>query len=218
MSAPPGAGAGADGQAREIRLHGLVKSFKGPDGPIEAVRGVDIEIAIGETVALLGPNGAGKSTTIDMLLGLLAPDAGGVSVFGRSPSDAVGGGRGRRDAADGLADPRPDGARADRDDGRAVPRPAGRRRGARADGHAASSPSQRTQKLSGGQTQRVRVGGRARQRTRSCSCSTSRRSRWTSRAATRSGARCASSRRAARRSCSRRTTSRRPTPTPTAPC
>ncbi len=89
MSVPPGAGAGAEGQAREIRLRGLVKSFKGPHGPIEAVRGVDIEIAIGETVALLGPNGAGKSTTIDMLLGLLAPDAGSVSVFGRSPSDAV---------------------------------------------------------------------------------------------------------------------------------
>jgi ABC-2 type transport system ATP-binding protein len=89
MSVPPGAGAGTDGRAREIRLQGLVKSFKGPDGPIEAVRGVDIEIAIGETVALLGPNGAGKSTTIDMLLGLLAPDAGVVSVFGRSPSDAV---------------------------------------------------------------------------------------------------------------------------------
>jgi len=40
-------------------------------------------------VALLGPNGAGKSTTIDMLLGLLAPDAGTVSVFGRPPSEAV---------------------------------------------------------------------------------------------------------------------------------
>jgi ABC-2 type transport system ATP-binding protein len=89
MSVSPGAGAGKDGRAREIRLQGLVKSFKGPHGPIEAVRGVDIEIAIGETVALLGPNGAGKSTTIDMLLGLLEPDAGAVSVFGRSPSDAV---------------------------------------------------------------------------------------------------------------------------------
>jgi ABC-2 type transport system ATP-binding protein len=84
-----GAGAGAEGQAGEIRLHGLVKSFNGPHGPIEAVRGVELEIAIGETVALLGPNGAGKSTTIDMLLGLLEPDAGSVSVFGRSPTDAV---------------------------------------------------------------------------------------------------------------------------------
>jgi ABC-2 type transport system ATP-binding protein len=73
----------------EISLRGLVKSFKGPNGPIEAVRGVDIEIAAGETVALLGPNGAGKSTTIDMLLGLLDPDAGSVSVFGRTPNDAV---------------------------------------------------------------------------------------------------------------------------------
>jgi ABC-2 type transport system ATP-binding protein len=50
---------------------------------------VEFDISAGETVALLGPNGAGKSTTIDMLLGLLSPDAGSVSVFGRSPSDAV---------------------------------------------------------------------------------------------------------------------------------
>ncbi len=66
-----------------------MKSFRGPQGPVRAVRGIDVEIAAGETVALLGPNGAGKSTTIDMLLGLLAPDQGSVSVFGRSPSQAV---------------------------------------------------------------------------------------------------------------------------------
>jgi ABC-2 type transport system ATP-binding protein len=73
----------------DIQLRGLVKSFRGPDGPIHAVRGIDVQIAAGETVALLGPNGAGKSTTIDMLLGLLAPDAGSVSVFGREPRRAV---------------------------------------------------------------------------------------------------------------------------------
>jgi ABC-2 type transport system ATP-binding protein len=72
-----------------IELRGLVKSFKGPQGPIRAVRGIDVAIEAGETVALLGPNGAGKSTTIDMLLGLLKPDAGSVSVFGRAPADAV---------------------------------------------------------------------------------------------------------------------------------
>jgi ABC-type branched-subunit amino acid transport system ATPase component len=77
------------GGAASIELHGLAKSFPGPDGPIEAVRGIDVEIAAGETLALLGPNGAGKSTTLDMLLGLLAPDGGTVSVFGRSPSEAV---------------------------------------------------------------------------------------------------------------------------------
>jgi ABC-2 type transport system ATP-binding protein len=40
-------------------------------------------------VALLGPNGAGKSTTIDLLLGLAAPDAGTVSVFGMTPQKAI---------------------------------------------------------------------------------------------------------------------------------
>jgi ABC-2 type transport system ATP-binding protein len=61
-------------------------------GSIEAVRGIDLEVAIGETVALLGPNGAGKSTTIDMILGLLRPDGGAVSVFGGAPSQAIGDG------------------------------------------------------------------------------------------------------------------------------
>ncbi len=72
-----------------ISLAGLTKSFPSPQGRVHAVRGIDIDIAPGETVALLGPNGAGKSTTIDMLLGLLAPDAGTVSLFGRTPAQAV---------------------------------------------------------------------------------------------------------------------------------
>jgi ABC-2 type transport system ATP-binding protein len=56
---------------------------------VRAVDGVDVDIARGETVALLGPNGAGKTTTIDMLLGLLPPDGGAVSLFGRTPADAI---------------------------------------------------------------------------------------------------------------------------------
>jgi ABC-2 type transport system ATP-binding protein len=72
-----------------IRLNGLVKSYRGPQGLIRAVRGIDVSIAAGETVALLGPNGAGKSTTIDMLLGLSTPDGGTVSVFGRPPRESV---------------------------------------------------------------------------------------------------------------------------------
>jgi ABC-2 type transport system ATP-binding protein len=72
-----------------IQITGLVKSFRAPHGPVHAVRGIDVSIAQGETVALLGPNGAGKSTTIDMLLGLSAPDSGTVSVFGMAPRDAV---------------------------------------------------------------------------------------------------------------------------------
>ena len=61
-------------------MDGLVKTFRGPDGPIHAVRGIDVSIAAGETAALLGPNGAGKSTTIDMLLGLAKPDGAMVSL------------------------------------------------------------------------------------------------------------------------------------------
>ncbi|MCW2967067.1 MAG: transporter ATP-binding protein [Solirubrobacteraceae bacterium] len=72
-----------------IEIEGLVKSFRTPQGTVHAVRGVDLGIDAGETVALLGPNGAGKSTTIDMALGLLVPDSGQVTLFGRSPSEAV---------------------------------------------------------------------------------------------------------------------------------
>jgi ABC-2 type transport system ATP-binding protein len=64
---------------------GLVKSY----GPIEAVKGIDLRVEPGETIAVLGPNGAGKTTTIDMLLGLTRPDAGRVALFGKAPVDAV---------------------------------------------------------------------------------------------------------------------------------
>jgi ABC-2 type transport system ATP-binding protein len=72
-----------------VTLTGLAKSFRTGQGVVHAVRGIDISIAPGETVALLGPNGAGKSTTIDMLLGLLRPDAGTVTLFGMPPRQAV---------------------------------------------------------------------------------------------------------------------------------
>jgi ABC-2 type transport system ATP-binding protein len=56
---------------------------------VQAVRGVTCEVGRGEVVALLGPNGAGKSTTLDMLLGLVHPDAGSVRLFGQRPADAI---------------------------------------------------------------------------------------------------------------------------------
>jgi ABC-2 type transport system ATP-binding protein len=139
-----------------IRLNGLVKSFRSPDGPIRAVRGIDVEIAPGETVALLGPNGAGKSTTIDMLLGLLAPDEGSVSVFGRSPAQAV---------ADGAVGGMLQTGELIRDlsVGELVamiaslyPEPLGVAEALELSG-ISEIARQRTQKLSGGQTQRVRL-------------------------------------------------------------
>ncbi len=72
-----------------VVLHDLARSFPSPTGPVHAVRGVDLTIERGQTVALLGPNGAGKSTTIEMLLGLTRPERGAVEVLGRTPDAAV---------------------------------------------------------------------------------------------------------------------------------
>jgi ABC-2 type transport system ATP-binding protein len=66
-------------------LRGIHKSF----GSVEAVRGIDLDIASGEIVAFLGPNGAGKTSTIDIILGLSRPTAGEVSVFGMTPRQAI---------------------------------------------------------------------------------------------------------------------------------
>ena len=72
-----------------VVIRGLVKTWTAKEGPVHAVRGIDVSIRRGETVALLGPNGAGKSTTIDMLLGLTRPDAGTITVLDQPPRDAV---------------------------------------------------------------------------------------------------------------------------------
>ena len=57
------------------------------------VRALDLRIGSGQAVALLGPNGAGKSTSIGMLLGLVKPSSGAVTVFGQTPDEAVRAGR-----------------------------------------------------------------------------------------------------------------------------
>ncbi|MDP6890557.1 MAG: ABC transporter ATP-binding protein [Phycisphaerales bacterium] len=54
-----------------------------------AVDHIDLDIGTGEIFGLLGPNGSGKSTTIKMILGLLKPTAGRLSVFGRPPTDVA---------------------------------------------------------------------------------------------------------------------------------
>src|SRR5262245_52262961 len=52
---------------------------------VEALRGIDLRIERGESVAYAGPNGAGKSTTVKLLSSLLAPDSGTVRVLGMDP-------------------------------------------------------------------------------------------------------------------------------------
>jgi ABC-2 type transport system ATP-binding protein len=57
---------------------GVVKQY----GSVTAVNGLDLQVMRGECFGLLGPNGAGKTTTIEILEGLLQPDAGEVEVLG----------------------------------------------------------------------------------------------------------------------------------------
>ncbi|WDZ90260.1 ATP-binding cassette domain-containing protein [Nocardiopsis sp. HUAS JQ3] len=65
-----------------IHTRGLTRDFRVGKEVVQAVRGVDIDVAEGELVALLGPNGAGKSTTLRMLTTLLEPTSGTAVVAG----------------------------------------------------------------------------------------------------------------------------------------
>jgi len=72
--------AGADERRNgpTLRLHGLRKAF----ADVQAVDGLDLEVARGECFGLLGPNGAGKTTTIEICEGLTLPDEGTVELLG----------------------------------------------------------------------------------------------------------------------------------------
>ncbi len=61
-----------------VRCQGLRKRY----GEVVAVDGLDLEVRVGECFGLLGPNGAGKTTTVEILEGLLEPDAGELEILG----------------------------------------------------------------------------------------------------------------------------------------
>ena len=62
-----------------IQTHGLTKTY----GRTDVVHNLDLKVAPGVVHGLLGPNGSGKSTTMKMLLGLIAPTRGDISVLGQ---------------------------------------------------------------------------------------------------------------------------------------
>ncbi len=62
--------------SHRLRAHGLWKSYRGR----QVVRGVDLEVDSGQVVGLLGPNGAGKTTSFYMVVGLVRPDRGQVTL------------------------------------------------------------------------------------------------------------------------------------------
>ena len=70
-----------------VRCDGLVQVYGTAGREVTALRGVDLEVSPGETVALLGPSGAGKSTLLWLFAGFLRPTAGIVEVGGRKLSD-----------------------------------------------------------------------------------------------------------------------------------
>jgi ABC-2 type transport system ATP-binding protein len=73
-------GRAAGGIAPAVSVKGLAKRY----GEIEAVRGIDFEVARSEVFGFLGPNGAGKSTTISMLCTLVKPTGGSALVAGHN--------------------------------------------------------------------------------------------------------------------------------------
>lgn len=69
----------AQPQTLALSIHGLTKVY---DNGLEALKGIDLDVAEGDFFALLGPNGAGKSTTIGIICSLVRKSGGTVEVFG----------------------------------------------------------------------------------------------------------------------------------------
>jgi ATP-binding cassette subfamily C protein len=72
---------------RAVALEGVSYTYAGEPEPV--LVGVDLAIARGESIGIVGPSGAGKSTLVDLLLGLLAPTTGRITVDGRDIAGAL---------------------------------------------------------------------------------------------------------------------------------
>jgi ABC-2 type transport system ATP-binding protein len=82
-------------QSPPMRAAITVRDLRKSYGPVEAVSGIDFEVAEGDVFGLLGPNGAGKTTTVEILEGYRSRDAGEVEVLGVDPARSDGAWRNR---------------------------------------------------------------------------------------------------------------------------
>src|SRR5580693_4106373 len=64
-----------------VSCRGVTKAYGEGDTCVWALRGIDLELPVGELALLVGPSGCGKTTLISLIAGLLEPTAGEVSVF-----------------------------------------------------------------------------------------------------------------------------------------
>ena len=76
------------GAPEVIAAEGLGLTFETRDGPVEALKGVDLAIAKGDFVSFIGPSGCGKTTFLRCVAALEHPTAGGLHVNGMSPDQA----------------------------------------------------------------------------------------------------------------------------------
>src|SRR6202042_204290 len=79
-AAAPAASPPAPDPLVPLQITGLTKRYR--DGQL-AVDGLSLRVERGQILGLLGPNGAGKTTTLRALMGLVHPDAGTITIFGR---------------------------------------------------------------------------------------------------------------------------------------
>ena len=65
-----------------LTVRDLAKTYETPQGPLHVLRGVDLDVAAGESVSLMGESGSGKSTLLHLVAGLDAADAGSIRLDG----------------------------------------------------------------------------------------------------------------------------------------
>lgn len=70
---------------KAVLADSLCYAYRERSGHVEALRGLTLTVEQGEIFGFLGPNGAGKTTTIKLILGILSPQKGGISIFGKDP-------------------------------------------------------------------------------------------------------------------------------------